>query len=72
MIEKYFIDNLWGYSVKNLLPAINKTAYKFSSILRKKYKMSYSQINSLLTKMPKKLKDRYSERNLLQVIKKIS
>lgn len=72
IIEKYLINNLWGYSVKNLLPAINKAAYKYSSILRKKYKMSYSQINSLLVKMPKKSKDRYSEQNLLKVIKKIS
>jgi 4-hydroxy 2-oxovalerate aldolase len=70
IIEKYLIDNLWGYSVKNLLPAINKAAYKFSSQFRKKYKMSYSQINTLLSNMPKRLKDRYSEENLLKVIKK--
>lgn len=70
IIEKYLINNLWGYSVKNLLPAINKAAYKYSSKFRKKYKLSYSQMNKLLTRMPKKLKDRYSEENLLQVIKK--
>jgi 4-hydroxy 2-oxovalerate aldolase len=70
IIEKYLTENLWGYSVKNLLSAINKTAYKFSSRLRKHYKMSYSQINNFLTNMPKKLKQRYSDENLLQVIKK--
>jgi 4-hydroxy 2-oxovalerate aldolase len=69
VIEKYSKDNLWGYSVKNLLPAINKTAYKFSSILRKKYNLSYSQIYYLLANMPKKFKDRYSKENLLKVIK---
>jgi 4-hydroxy 2-oxovalerate aldolase len=68
IIEKYSKNTLWGYSVKNLLPAINKTAYKFSSVLRKKYKLSYSQINRILLSMPKKIKHRYSKENLLKVV----
>jgi 4-hydroxy 2-oxovalerate aldolase len=68
IVEKYSKNNLWGYSVKNLLSAINKTAYKFSSVLKKKFKLSYSQINRILSSMPKKIKHRYSKENLLKVV----
>jgi len=69
IIEKYSKNSLWGYSVKNLLPAINKTAYKFSSALRKKYQLSYSEINRILSKMPKTIKHRYSKENLLKLVR---
>ena len=73
IIEAYWKDNLWGYSVTNLLPAINKTAYKYSSALRKKHNLSYSQIYMILSNIPEELRHRYSIENtnkLLEILKK--
>jgi 4-hydroxy 2-oxovalerate aldolase len=69
IIEEYLKNNLWGYSVKNLIPAINNTAYKFSSFLRKKHNLTYSEINQILTKMPEKYRNRYTEKNASKTIK---
>lgn len=71
IIEAYWKDNLWGYSVTNLLPAINKTAYKYSSSLRKKHNLSYAQIYKILSNIPDELRHRYTIENtnkLLEIL----
>lgn len=68
IIELFWKNNIWGYSVTNLLPAINKTAYKFSSTLRKKYKLNYAQINQLLSDIPEDYRHRYTKENTLKLI----
>jgi len=73
IIEKFLDNNLWGYSVKNLIPAINNTAYKYSSYFKKKYNFTYSQINQILGNIPKKIKDQFTTKNaqkLLNTLKK--
>ena len=73
IIEAYWKDNLGGYSVTNLLPAINKTAYKYSSAFRKKHNLSYSQIYMILSNIPEELRHRYTIENtnkLLEILKK--
>jgi 4-hydroxy 2-oxovalerate aldolase len=73
IIEPYWKENLWGYSVTNLLPAINKTAYKYSSSLRKKHNLSYSKIHTILSNIPEELRHRYSIENtnkLLEILNK--
>lgn len=73
IIEAYWKDNLWGYSVTNLLPAINKTAYKYSSALRKKHNLSYSEIHRILSNVPEELRHRYTIENtnkLLEILNK--
>lgn len=73
IIEAYWKDNLWGYSVTNLLPAINKTAYKYSSSLRKKHNLSYSEIHMILSNVPEELRHRYTIENtnkLLEILNK--
>jgi 4-hydroxy 2-oxovalerate aldolase len=69
IIEAYWKDNLWGYSVMNLLPAINKTAYKFSSSLRKKHKLPYAQIHKILSNIPEELRHRYTSENTNKLLK---
>lgn len=68
IIEKYWTPNLWGYSLINLLPAINKTAYKFSNELRNTYKLSYKEINWLLHDIPEDLRHRYTPENARKLL----
>lgn len=64
IIEKYYSDALWGYSVTRLLPALHRTAYKYSIALRNKYKKSYAEINEILSDMPEDLRQRYTTDNV--------
>ena len=63
IIEQYFSDSIWGYSVTRLLPALHKTAYKYAISLRKHYNLSFSEINELFSKMPEDLRHRYTAEN---------
>ena len=69
VIEKYCEPVLWGYSVTRLLPAIHQVAYKYSVMLRAKHKFSYREINDILSNMPEELRYRYTEENLLKLLK---
>lgn len=62
IVEQYINPNLWGYSVTMLLPALHRTAYKFSNALRNKYKFKYKEINGVLAKMPDNMRQRYTEK----------
>lgn len=57
-------SNLWGYSVTNLLPAIHKTAYKYSIMMRNKYKLSFKEINEILRNMPDEKRNRYTKKDV--------
>lgn len=72
LVESYWSQNLWGYSVLNLLPAINKTAYKYAAALRNTYKLSYSQINDILGDIPDELRHRYTVENTKKLISESS
>lgn len=61
IIERYYGSNLWGYSVARLLPALHKCAYKYSVALRSAYGFTYSEIDRLLSNMPRDLKQRYTK-----------
>lgn len=62
-------SNLWGYTVTNLLPAIHKTAYKYSMMMRNKYKLSFKDINRILEEMPNEMRNRYTMENLELLLK---
>jgi 4-hydroxy 2-oxovalerate aldolase len=64
IIEKFNKNHLWGYSVKNLLPAIHKSAYKYSASLKKKYNLNYNEIDKFLSIMPDKYRHAYSSENI--------
>ena len=68
IIEKFTSTNLWGYSVTNLLPAVYKTAYKYSITLRNHFGLSYSEINKLLSDMPEEYRHRYTFENAKKLV----
>jgi 4-hydroxy 2-oxovalerate aldolase len=69
VIEKYWTTSLWGYSLTRLLPAINKTAYKFSLAFRNKYKLSFVEIHNILKNIPEEYRDRYTQDSTKELLK---
>lgn len=68
LIEHYWTQNLWGYSVTHLLPALHKTAYKYATSLRNRYGLSFPEIDSILQDMPDHLRQRYTPENTAKVL----
>ncbi len=60
--------NLWGYSVTRLLPAVYKTAYKYTLVMRNKYHLTFKQMNQILRDMPNDMRNRYTKENVEQLI----
>lgn len=71
-IESLTVLGNWGYSVELALPAIHKTAYKYASVMRKKYGFSYKKINYILENMPTEYRNRYTDSNLKYVLSSIT
>jgi len=69
IVEKYWGETAWGYSMVDLLAAINKTSYKYSRVLRSEYNLSFVQINRLLSNIPEDLRHRYTPENTRQLLK---
>lgn len=69
IIEKYYGNNLWGYSVTRLLPAIHKTAYKYAVAFRYTYHLSFAEINEIFNNMPADLRHRYTKESAINVLK---
>lgn len=57
-------DDLWGYSVARLLPAVYKTAYKYGLMMRNKYHLSFRQMNKILREMPDANRMRFTPQDL--------
>lgn len=68
IIEKYNNSPIWGYSLPFLLPAQNRTAYKFALAMRKKYNLHYRDIYSILANIPEKYRHRYSQDNIRELL----
>jgi len=69
IIDKYWNTSLWGYSLTRLLPAINNTAYKYSIVLREKYKLSFVEIHNILKNIPDEYRDRYTPGSTKELLK---
>jgi 4-hydroxy 2-oxovalerate aldolase len=69
IVEKYYGSTPWGYSVVDLLAAINKTSYKYSRVLRTDYNLSFVEINHLLKNIPEELRHRYTSENTKRLLK---
>lgn len=67
-VEKYWGKTAWGYSMVDLLAAINKTSYKYSRVLRSEYGLSFVQINRLLSNIPEELRHRYTPENTKRLL----
>ena len=61
-------DDLWGYSVARLLPAVYKTAYKYGLMMRNKYHLSFRQMNKILREMPDANRMRFTPQNLESIL----
>jgi 4-hydroxy 2-oxovalerate aldolase len=72
IVEKYYGSTQWGYSIVDLLAAINKTSYKYSRVLRSDYNLSYVEINHLLKNIPEDLRHRYTSENTIKLLNNIS
>ncbi len=69
IVDLYSADSIWGYSITMLLPAIHKTAYKYSISMRKHYGLTYRQINSVLSTIPEELRHRYTVENTEELLR---
>lgn len=61
-------DDLWGYSVARLLPAVYKTAYKYGLMMRNKYHLSFRQMNKILREMPDANRMRFTPQDLVSIL----
>lgn len=70
-VERYNENGLWGYSVMRLIPAVHGVAYKYATYLRKKFGLTYKQIQSILDildTMPDDVRYRYTNANLKKIL----
>lgn len=68
VLENYTEIALWGYSVTRMLPALHKTAYKYSIALRNHYGMAYTDIDVILSRIPEDLRHRYTPENTKELL----
>lgn len=69
VLDKEMIpDDLWGYSVARLLPAVYKTAYKYGLMMRNKYHLSFRQMNKVLGEMPDGIRMRFTPQDLEKIL----
>lgn len=71
-VERYNKNDLWGYSVMRLIPAVHNVAYKYSVYLRKVYNLSYVEIEKTLTildTLPSEMRYRYSKDNVEKLLR---
>lgn len=61
-------NDLWGYSVARLLPAVYKTAYKYGLMMRNKYHLTFRQMNKVLKEMPDGNRMRFTSQDMEQII----
>lgn len=69
IVNEYYGNNLWGYSVARFLPAARKVAYKYSVALRERYGFSFREIDRILCNMPDNLRHRYTRENVEMLVR---
>lgn len=69
IIESYWNENIWGYSIVHFLPARHQVAYKYAVSMKHRYGLSLRQIDHILESMPADLKQRYTPQNLEKILK---
>lgn len=68
IINKYWVENLSGYSVLYLLPALHKTAYRYALALRKQYGFSFREMDRIFSYMTEDLRHRCTPENLVKLL----
>lgn len=69
IIENFWQNNTWGYSVTRLIPALYNSAYKYSEAFRNQFGLSYKEINRLFKNMPYDFRQRYTPQNAKEMLK---
>ena len=69
IIDHYWTNNIWGYSIIHFLPARHRAAYKYAVAMRHHYHLSLIRIDHILNAMPEKLRQRYTPQDLEYVLK---
>lgn len=69
IIDSYWHENTWGYSIVNFLPARHRAAYKYAISMRHRYGLSLMQIDHILAAMPLELRQRFTPQNLEYVLR---
>lgn len=64
MIEHYWSNNAWGYSVQTMIPAVYKTAYKYGKVLHDIYGIPFTDIAFILQDIPMEMRYRYTQQNV--------
>lgn len=70
IVEKHLQDNLWGYSVTRMLPALHKIAYKYAVSFRNHYHLSFREMHRIFAAMPEEYRNRYTPESADEVLKK--
>lgn len=68
LIEKYYTENISGYSVIHLLSALHETAYRYSMALRKQYGLTYREIDRVFGYMTEELRHRCTPENIRKLL----
>ena len=68
-VSAFWQDNLWGYSLTTMIPAVFGVAYKYGIVLRNEYGYSYEKIANILKNVPDEMKHRYTKENLEKLLK---
>lgn len=68
ILDRYWTDDLWGYSVTPLLSALRGTAYKYATSLRHRYHLTYPEIDRLLRNVPEDMRHRYTPENTIHLL----
>lgn len=69
IMEKFWTENLWGYSVMDLLPALRGAAYKYSEFFRKDCDLRYSEIEKLLSGLSGEMRHRFIRDHAIKMLK---
>lgn len=69
LISDFWTDNLWGYSIAAMIPAIYNAAYRYGIALRNNYNYSYEDIYCALENISDDMRYRYTKENLEKIIK---
>lgn len=59
-VNPLYEERMWGYGLERLVPALQKTAYKYSSEYKNNYNMTLPQIYNLLKGMPDEYRFRFT------------
>ena len=68
IMESFCGRGMSGYSVTQLLPALHRTAYRYSVALRDGYGLTYREIDRILKRIPEELRHRYTPEHTVQLL----